>query len=650
MPPKRSTRRTPRCVSCSLPRPGGDWDLHELCPACRSCSRQNPCLGCMAFSTEQWRELETWSQAHPQGSGKGSPSPRGGSKGKGPSRKKGTASLSSGTATLVEPSGSQATAGTSKEVTAPTPSPTETAHQAFQSGESTSGHRASTETTETERAPLPLEPTGSRQGTSLAPEQVPEPPSDDSGADSDRGYRRDRPREPVLGPDVSDQDPTWLSRLVGILGPMVAQEVAKQSKGPSPTPPAQVSTQPSNPVVPPMVVPTQSPARQAASHSIPPSDYLELCASDQFEEEDYYMEEEEEAAPETPVPSVSLEEESPRGTNIPQELIDRVAGIFISRLGYSAPLAPPVVSESRLRATNEATGDGGPSLLPVDSKCRERIEALATRSTWTAFPAAQEKLFRVQDSDWESLFRPPSISSETRDKVRAEQGLASGTFRTQERRTREEDWFRVDTAARAGLKFSSVFLLAAESLLRAHQQLPEDPNPISRSEVGSLLFLLGPLARLIYDQFARVTLKTVQVRRDNVLDAFDWPSPEARDRLLGLPVLGPDLFGGQFLTKLAEEVKRAQDAQLASFQTPPGPVPTTTPRPRSRRRRPRVARKNDGRGRARGRAGPADRGSARGTARGRGGQATRRGRGRGRGAPRGRAPFREPFRPGAYPP
>ena len=93
-------------------------------------------------------------------------------------------------------------------------------------------------------------------------------------------------------------------------------------------------------------------------------------------------------------------------------------------------------------------------------------------------------------------------------------------------------------------------------LVRAHQQLPEDPIQIPRSEIELILFLLGPLARLIFDQFARVALKAVDVRRGNVVDAFAWPSTEARSRLEWLPVFGPDLFHPQFIPKLAEVKRR----------------------------------------------------------------------------------------------
>ena len=217
---------------------------------------------------------------------------------------------------------------------------------------------------------------------------------------------------------------------------------------------------------------------------------------------------------------------------------------------------------------------------------------------------------------------------ETRNKVRAEQGLVSGTFKDPLRKRIEDDWAQVDLVGRAGLKFSSVYMLCAEALLRAHQQLPEDANRFTKQEVGALLYLQGPLSRLIFDQFARVNLKATQVRRGNLLDAFAWPSAEARSRLENLPVFGSDLFANKFVEKLSEEVKRYQETALASFAAVPKPVPVALPSQPSRKTRRRKAGGKPQRGSASWRGGQSS-GSGRGN---RGAQVTgARGRGRGRG-------------------
>ena len=229
-----------------------------------------------------------------------------------------------------------------------------------------------------------------------------------------------------------------------------------------------------------------------------------------------------------------------------------------------------------------------------------------------------------------SLFRPPSVSDETRNKVRAEQGLASGMFKDSLRKKAEQDWYQADLAARAGLKFSSVFLMAAEVLRRAHLQVPADPIQYSRTDVGNLVYLLGPLSRLVFDQFARVALKSVRVRRGNILDAFAWPSTEARSRMEQLPVVSADLFNGQFLEKLVEEVKRHEETAAASFKPPPT-KPAVTPQarpaaaaPRGKQRSRRRKARGTGRGDPSGR--PTTSGRGRG---GRGGAPPARGRGGG---------------------
>lgn len=273
----------------------------------------------------------------------------------------------------------------------------------------------------------------------------------------------------------------------------------------------------------------------------------------------------------------------PRGTSLPQGLLNSVPEVLTSKLGFEVPVRPaPSDSESRLSHTNEAV-EMGPPEFPVDAHCQQRFGVLAAKRPWTAFPAQQEKAIRVPEEHWNSLFKPPSVSDETRNKVRAEQKLASGMFRDPLRRRTEEDWYQADLAARAGLKFSSVFLLVAEALRRAHLQCPGDQVQFSREDMGQLIYLLGPLSRLVFDQFTRVALKAVQVRRSNILDVIlSWPSSEARGRLEQLPVVGPDLFNGQFLEKLAAEVKRHEETGSATFRPPPRPVPPPSSRTASR--------------------------------------------------------------------
>ena len=473
------------------------------------------------------------------------------------------------------------------------------------------------------------------------------PESSDSASDSDAGYRRDRShrsRRSSPGGTPDFNDPAWVAQLAGLLGPLVAGEVAKQTAHLQP-PQAPSAPVPADP-------PRTDPDPHLPPPPTPPADSLELLASDEFDEEEVPEEEEEEYVDEGSVPtSCSTEEESPRGTDLPQSLMASVAEILSTKLGFQTASRPtPEASGSRLSATNEAAQVGPPE-FPVDVQCKLRLEALAAKQPWTAFPAQQERLVRVPEEDWGALFRPPSVSEETRNKVRVAEGLASGSFREPLRKRTEEDWYQADLAARAGLKFSSVFLLVAEALRRAHLQVPSDEVQFSRTDVGQLVFLLGPLARLVYDQFARVALKAVKVRRGNVLDSFQWPSAEARSRLEQLPVAGPDLFAGQFLDRFVQEVKRHEETASAFFKPPARPAAAPPTRTASRGKAKAPPRKQKPKKTPKGaswRGGSAWRGQPSGRARGgRGGPVTK---GKGRTVA---APSRPSFastRPAQFPP
>ena len=55
-----AARNLLKCMTCSMFRPGRVWDNHQQCPQCRSCSRKSPCEVCIGFSTDQWKEIDTW--------------------------------------------------------------------------------------------------------------------------------------------------------------------------------------------------------------------------------------------------------------------------------------------------------------------------------------------------------------------------------------------------------------------------------------------------------------------------------------------------------------------------------------------------------------------------------------------------------------
>ena len=87
-----------------------------------------------------------------------------------------------------------------------------------------------------------------------------------------------------------------------------------------------------------------------------------------------------------------------------------------------------------------------------------------------------------------------------------------------------------DKASREGLRFASTLMLFADVLNRAFEQA--QTQGISRRDTGSIIQMIGPTSRLLFDQFARISVWSTQERRNIILDSVQWPSTEAR---LGLP-------------------------------------------------------------------------------------------------------------------
>ena len=366
--------------------------------------------------------------------------------------------------------------------------------------------------------------------------------------------------------DTGPPDPSWMDQLAERLGPMIAQEVSRQLH------PERERYTPG--IVNPLASTTFAPhtgSFASANFPIdldPVSDYSDTDSEGSSEEVEVVGE----AQPGFP-PS-HAEDDAPRGTVLPQALVDRIVDIFVTRLGYDRPVVTPsVVSESRLSATNELLPGEVASTVPVDAQCLARFEQLAS-GPWTAAP--KERPFKVSKESKAALFTVPSFSEPTVQRARAEQGIAKGVFKDPVRVDSEKAWSQADQASRMGLQSSSVFLLVAEVLQRALVQQPGSPDSIPPEEVGSLVSILGPLSRLIFDQFARISLKATEQRRTNLLDVFKWPTAEARGSLQRLPVSGSDLFHGEFIKTLTEEVTKHKESFNASFMLPPKPGPSTS--------------------------------------------------------------------------
>ncbi|XP_071826664.1 uncharacterized protein [Apostichopus japonicus] len=417
------------------------------------------------------------------------------------------------------------------------------------------------------------------------------PPSDERSPSSDDGFRKSKRRRRSPG-RRQEEEPAWMTRLTGLLRPLLEGEHLRP-----------------NPDTGGHGRPTESPAR--TPRSFRGEDVLDCRASANLSDLEDEVDHSDFGTREETFPRFPEEEEPPMsGGTLPPELTARAAEIFRRHLGFDEPELQPQrpARVSKLTSTGEAS-QRPKSTMPVDPSCYDRFEAVAEKRRWTAFPAKAERAVRVPEEVWKELFKCPSIPQEAKEKLRADQGASSSSsahiFKHQDQRKLDDLLVDFDTAARAGMKFTSVLMLTAEVLMRYHQQLPQDEGQVTRPETGQLLLMLSPLVRLAFDQFARVAVRSVKARRENVVSSIRWPSIEAKTRMLSLPSLGDDLFAGSFQQKLQEEVARRETLAKSEFRSSerskPRPQRPRESRPsRGRNQPPRQSGRGAPRGRGRG--------------------------------------------------
>lgn len=251
------------------------------------------------------------------------------------------------------------------------------------------------------------------------------------------------------------------------------------------------------------------------------------------------------------------------GTDIPLEVFDKAVGILRRCLGFPLePEAPDPSAGSRLTLNKPSSSK---ATLPVDVECVDRFKAMSASfgHKWFAYSKAQNTAFRVEDKQWRDLFKTPAVPRGAEEYMRSVgTASSSGRLKSTAPRRNFRSLQQIDTAARVGLKYSSSLLLIAEVLSRS---LGQTLGEISRKDSATLVSLLGPLSRRIYDQFARVSSKSVADRRELILDAMRLSQEGIRRRFQELPTLGEDIFAGQFDTLLQAEAKKKKELQEANL-------------------------------------------------------------------------------------
>ncbi|KAJ8039590.1 hypothetical protein HOLleu_17358 [Holothuria leucospilota] len=235
------------------------------------------------------------------------------------------------------------------------------------------------------------------------------------------------------------------------------------------------------------------------------------------------------------------------GTSISKDAFDKAVEVIRRQLGFDASTPPEPSSSRKFHLSLNKPVTPLRSSMPVDAECFEWCEAQAKAKKWRAYPKRQASDFHIDDEDWKAFFSSPSIPDVCLDKLKA-----SGA--------------RIDLAAKTGMKFASSLPMIAKVLSKSFRQTGTEE--VSHKDTGALVNILGPVARLSHDQFAKVAGKASSNRRELVLDSIHWPSDDIKCHFMELPLSGPDLFAGKFEEQLLTEIKRGKDINKADFNFP----------------------------------------------------------------------------------
>ena len=269
-------------------------------------------------------------------------------------------------------------------------------------------------------------------------------------------------------------------------------------------------------------------------------------------------------------PSDDSDDDPIMGTEFSSDAFDKAVEVIRRQLGFD----PPEPEQSSLRAKSKLSlnkpSKPSRSIMPVDTECFDRFESQAKAKRWRAYSRKSSSDFRIADEDYKAFFSAPSLPVSCVDKLKDSNAMDQrGRFSSSSTKKTYSSLHNIDLAARTGMKFASALLLFAEVLSKSFRQSGTEQVP--RSDTGAIVNLLGPIARLSYDQLVRVAVRATHDKRELVLDNINWPSKDIQQRFMDLPFEGPDLFGGKFDDQLALEIKRKKDMNKAefSFTKPP---------------------------------------------------------------------------------
>ena len=277
------------------------------------------------------------------------------------------------------------------------------------------------------------------------------------------------------------------------------------------------------------------------------------------------------------------------GTDITQEAFEKAVEVLRRILGFEPPVIKPNPETRKSKLTLNTVRKTPAPEMPIDFECVERFKRISESKKWTAFQLKPNRTFRIEEGDWRELCEHPVIPEGAQERLRS-LGVMDriGKYTSELASNLEKSLSDADRAARVGMKYSSTLLLFAEVLSKAFQEA--DSHGVSRRDTGAIVTLLGPISRLVFDQFSKIAVRTTTERRKLVLDSMKWPSTSMKKGFQDLPMMGKDLFGGKFTEHLQQEAAkqkalRETDLQFSSSSRSSFPPRINRQQPFSGRRR-----------------------------------------------------------------
>ena len=170
-------------------------------------------------------------------------------------------------------------------------------------------------------------------------------------------------------------------------------------------------------------------------------------------------------------------------------------------------------------------------------------------------------LFQTSEADSIKYFQTPSLSSEAQDLLRRENPQRSKQFFDAKTKALDRSISDLDSHLHHRAKVASFSLLLPDALTRSH----ENSSLLDASILLEIFNFLDDCFGFCLHEFALGFAVTSFLRRSLVLNNLFLPSVGTKDRLLGLPLGGSDLFDNRFGEVMLQEAKLLKTEDKLDF-------------------------------------------------------------------------------------